>query len=765
MYNTYSMLPMGALAIWGWIENDTAAHAKLLSAAKYFATHPGEYDPDTNPGGIWLLSGTNSLRAQIIAITLAYDFLRTGVITFSDADKKIVGDALLSVSNLTYSDQEFLDGHSQAHMMCKMLAASVLLGEYGTGFDYRVTAATRFEHAAGFWFGDTPGDASHIETVRHMCGQGGSHMGPWYSQIRLWASFWTMLMMHNAFVRNVDTPHALQLDGGDWAPMTDETWIQAVGEYPLTLQIRGDHEYYQMGEDTARSSPCYHTYLRFMNCFLATWGGDWRKQNMWMRNYQHDWEEVTETGGVTDSVLGYDVCLCDPADSSNTATHPKDMVPALDKTFYANPPGTYAYRNTWDYTNAGVVLVNCHERFQIGHQHLCAGGITMSVKDDMVLLATGNYDTPNSKHYRYWYQQSLAHSGVPLIHDGQAVAQGMWILTDGPGSSTPYVNYSSQLGGQLYKRMIKPGPFEDRDPDNMTQLLTDGSGIGWKRSTFAMPESTSDYDFLTCDLRHAYLREYVHLNTTTERVTKCVVRLLVIKGESTWPIVFRVVEIDKRLPSFTVRDQWHSHNNFSITYPHPWKDGDPSTYGDTQRLSSTGYRGTGKIVIDYYNWWEFSPQIFGDSLPLYGNRQMWDLEINRRPYDWSPTTVHGSRHNPDVGRYTVYMIGAIQRTKEYLVNLLMPMGVNDAPVEYQWIDEANWFGVQFSATNHSYRINKTADTVQVSAGGEDPGPDSTPPGKPTILTATPASEAATVTWQPNSETDMASYKVYYREKV
>src|SRR5574341_949874 len=60
------------LGLAGWIDNVTSYHDKLLSVALYLANSPSIWDS-------W-----NNRRDQVMALAYAYDFLRTGVITFSD---------------------------------------------------------------------------------------------------------------------------------------------------------------------------------------------------------------------------------------------------------------------------------------------------------------------------------------------------------------------------------------------------------------------------------------------------------------------------------------------------------------------------------------------------------------------------------------------------------------------------------------------------------------------------------------------------------
>jgi hypothetical protein len=583
------------------------------------------------------------------------------------------------------------------------------------------------DDALGFWYGDTAGDICHMDAWRYFCSDGGHWMGGWYPHLGIWK----LSFMLNAMVSSLDS---ITLNGDSYAPITDESFIGLLGEYVLNTWYRADDDYYTLMDTSRIVTPWVHNQTRHGLTFLIANGGTYRKPLRWLKDTLQAVEVCTAYSQI------HDVIFYDPSDTDNASVHPQSHTPAIAQTYYANPPGHYSYRNTWDYDNACVIKINCPERYFLGHTHLDCGGIQIGVKDDMVLLNTGIYRTSdsaadyNGTHHHFYYQQSLAHSGVPLCDDGSYVHYNY-------NYSNAWSAYPTALGGQVWKMNGAA-----KDTYNVSSMRFDGGGEAWHRSTMTMPENETSYDFVVCDVRRAYVRDYTEIDSSTERVRACKIKYLVIKGEGVWPIVLRLHQMTSRLTTMDKRDHWHAYGQWTLSYP-----GNGAYRGTAQ-----GYRGTGKVLIDLYNYADFlTQQVGGGALDAagYAAQQFYYSGTNYPPSNTCPT-----RYLPDLGRYRLEHRALIGRATENFLQLIMPMGVYDSPPAYTWINEGDWYGIRFSDSAHEYRISKTADVVSVSS-------DTTAPASPTGLAATVGDTQIPLTWNPNTESDMASYKVYYRAKV
>jgi hypothetical protein len=715
------------LGLAGWIENSTTYHNKLLSAAKWLAQNTS-YIP-----------GWTSRRYRLLALCYAYNFLRTSVITFSEADRKIIGDVIVAYSNKTYSTNEFLDGHSAGNVMAVLVCGITLNAESGSGYDYSSAATTRIGYGLDFWFGASQGAETHLDTWRYWSADGSHWMGAWYSHLGLWKASFALKAVDTGFIQNSETPNSLQLNGVDYA-ITDEAWLEKIGEYCLNSWWRGDEEYWAVGDISKITNPLFHQNTRHSLSFLQTYGGDFRKPISWL--YDQYQARIEAAGQNSGAKRAHDILFHDPSDTDNAATHPRDHTPAVSTTRYFDPPGGFWHRSTWDYDNACIINIECMREFFSGHTHLNCGAIQICVKDDMVLLNTGLYSGSmyGGDHHRYWYQQSIGHSGVPLIDDNAATHYNYNL-------GGTWTEYPSGIGGQLWKMF-----GAEKDAYNINDIRFDAGGEAWLRCEVTKFEDSTDFAFLNMDIRKAYLFEYDEIDTDAERVRLCEIRYVIIKGEGVWPIVFRVVRIQSRLANMVKRDHFHSYNNFAFTYPHA----DGGGNGPTLRASATGYQGNSKVLIDLYNRQDYTSYIVGGGLPDVFGYQAHSFEYNNTNYP--PEESASTRERPDLGRYRVEFLANTQRTEEYFVELIHPMGVQDSPLNYTWIDDADWFGVRFSGSAHEYRIHKTLDRATMTG-------DSTAPGHVTGLTATPGDTQVVLGWTPNTDADIASYKAYKRTKV
>jgi hypothetical protein len=742
------------LALYGWIEGTTSYHTKLLSSAKYLAQHPT----------IW--EAFISRRFQILALSYAYDFLDAGVIAFADADKKIIGDALQSLCtanahvNLTTGDyDEYLDGHSAGNLMSQMVAGIVLSGESGTGFNYSTFATTQIDEALNFFYGASASDPKGLDVMRYF--GGAQPAGTWYSMLRTWKFVHALQAIRKGMVQNSETAHSLQLNGTDYNPDVDEDWIASAGEYILHSWLRGDDNFWAVNDSQRVTNPWLHDYTRHPLSWLVALGGTWRKSLRWLL------DTLNAKTAAVNQLAGYqqvfDFFFYDPSDTDNASVHPKDASPAIAKTIFANPPGSLFSRSSWDYKQAAVLSWEIPERYYMGHPHLLVGGMQVAVRQDLVLTHSGFYSTSDplanygALHHRQWYQQSISQSGIPLVDDGVTTHQNY-------NATGSLATYQTGLGGQVWMAYDAGGGVIVRDPQNLSEMLMSGGGEAFHRAISRMPANTSEYTFAYCDSTFAYCGDYQI--RATSRVPLCHLKLLIIHAEGAWPVYLYVCRVQSRQSSFQKRVCWHSYGAWAQSFPHASASGN----GDCYRHTAYGYLATsapsnpsgGKIALDTY-----TPSGSGMVFQQFGGAGTpnaagyYPQQFFFGGTNYPPTYAPNSRWIAEVGRYTLQALSPATRTEETFAFLIQPMGKDDAPLAYSWVDENDYIGITFTDTGHTYKIAREEFAVLAGTGGEESGP----PAAPTGLVASPGILKATVSWSPNTESDISSYRVYYREKV
>jgi len=722
------------LGLYGWIMNSPSYHDKMIEAAVWLADNPSNYH------------GWITRRFELMGMCIAYNYGRSGLTTFTEADRKKIGDSIVAYANSSTSEEEFLDGWSGGNMMAHLWCGITLYGESGAGYNYTSAATTLIDQALGFWFGDTAGDDSHLETYRYFANAGALWSGVTYTSIELWKAFNVLDAMRTGFVQNSETASSLQLNGVDYNPVVDEDWIQKIGEWLLWAWYRGDQDNWRIDDTSSQTAPWVSYYMRPSISWLITYGGTWRKPLHWML-YQLNGAEAAN-GSYSARNIVYDVINYDPADPDNARVPPTTHTPAIPKTRFFLPPGDFWHRNNWDYSSSVAINIQCQEHYYRGHCHLDCGAIQIGVNDDMVLTGSGLYSTSDQYadygglHHRYWYQQSISKSGIPRVDDGSTTHENT-------NRSGQYITLPSGDGGQLFKTWTD-GALK-RDCYNVNDMRFDGGGEAWLRCIPTMPVNTDNHTFLHLDIRRAYALDYQDLDTDAERVRRCHVKYLVIKEESPHPIILKVVHLQARLASMDKYLSYHTYGGWTLTYPHP----DGQGLGPTQRAEGTGYAGTGKVLVDHYNWPDHSTQALGGT-PDSNGYLTWQFRYGGTQY--APDRGAHFREVRDIGRWRLQYRAAIQRTEEYFVFLFFPLPINESPPGYTWINEANWYGVRFGGSGHEYRIHKTLAQVATTS-------DTTPPGQPGPLTATVGNQQIGLSWPPNVETDIASYKSWYREKV
>lgn len=765
------------LALVGWIENTASYHNTLLSAAKYLANTESAWGSFTNR------------RYQLLAQAYAYDFLRTGLITFPDADRKTIGDSILAKATYVGSINEYLDGHSAGNLMSQFLAALAIAGESGSGFNFTTAAAAILNAALDFWMGATAGGPARIEADRYFSGDGGSGKGFHYETIAQWHTLFILHGIHSGFVRNVDTPNSLLLNGETYAPWGDagvsevrEEWVEKIPEWWLNGHDRGDGDYLRLGDTGRVTSPWFHHNERLIFGTLITRGGAWRKRIRWFYDRLHkimtDPQPAGKGESVSTTARAYDLIYWDPGDAANASESPKAAGTPKARLF--SPWGDYFHRNTFDYDQGCVAHLTGHELLYEGHEHLNVGALQIWLKGDGVLVHAGKYGEVDSAqgdsadlgglHNKNYYQQSISHSGVLQIDDGTALPH------KSVNSAGSRVSFPSGLGGQYWKQFDRDGNgsisgTSEHDPRNINELRFDGGGLAWRRTgkdalgtdrLRVVEKVDGQYSFLHADIHRAYLlrHDWYDLansgSTVRDRLktepgtgrTGCEFKWLFIDDVWQWPVILIIARMRARDPNFVKRQVWHTHGtpNF-IDLPNP----------STRRYFAAGSKNVAKIYIDQYR----GPLDFVSSVVGGGSTDSNGWQANQYAYvqggtNYKPSSGARVREVPDLGRHRIDFRPASQREEDVFATALFPMEVGQDAPTYTWIDEANWLGLDFGS-GKTYRVNK--HTVQVSVSG-----DTTPPAPPTGLVAIPGPDGGQVTlsWNANLEPDIRRYQPQLR---
>jgi len=714
------------LAIVSLVEQDTSMEQLCIDAAV-----------DCANNRLGLYTGTNrrfALELMVAAFDLHYSALTAG-----EKSALVTGiNSVCAAINAGLDWDTRMDGHSPGN------AAFMLMGGLALDGDH-ASSTTYINNGLDFWFGATADGKGTTYFWRYFGQDGGTGKGGSYSHLGLWYALQYYKWLHNGFVRNADTPNALQLDSEDYAPWEDETWVQQIGEW-LVHNLKGSDDRWQL-HDTDRTNPWYHKYWRMAVASLVGRGGSWRPVMRWLHDRLH--AKSISTGGYNPGSSSHAIkefYLIDPGDSSEQPQDPDSAGIARSKFFY--PPGIYSCRHpVFDPRQSCQIVSTLQDRYFKGHNHLKVGGIQIDVAADAVLLNSGYYDDWQSNHASNWAQQSISCSGVPLVEGENANGDMEHYSRDTGGARA---TFPISEGGQCW--MTDDGTINgDYGPDNVYDLQYAGSGNMWKKADDTrMVYSDSNYDFVYCDFRRAYLKVYTDYDTSAERVKACELKMVTIKDVHPWPIVLRALRVESRLPTMKKRDHWHFHSA-------------PAWEGDTSQGKFRGYGllGTGYCSVHYYRPSNFTYSTTGGGSQVNGWGS-YDFYVyapgSSLGTNWPPTESAGSRYQPYAGHYRMEVTPATPTTETWFVCLLIPGATGDALPAYTWLTEENYFGVAFG--NTEYRISK--NSVQAVRGAQD----TTPPDVPTGVAAAtgPGSGEVTVSWLPNTD-DAYLYRTYYRTKA
>jgi len=746
------------LGLAGWIENSTTYHNKLLSAAKALA----------NNDGWW--PGWTTLRWTSFAMAAAIDFLQTGVITFTDADKKTIGDSMISRIDYTnaQSPNEYIDGHTGGNYMAILHAMGALHGMSGTGFNYTATALSRINKVIDFWYGASPGGPARIETDRFFGGDGGSGKGSGYNAIAHFHSLEFLNCVSSLF-------SVREIAGEPYDPWVDEAWVGKATEWWLHTYFRGDGDFIPIHDSGKISAPHFVDEARWALGLLVARGGAFRKQARWLYDQLQTWENAAPPNGAGFTTGQYrrafDVPFWDPADSANANQSP--AAAGLTKSRLFSPWGDFFHVSSWDPTQKTIIYIRAPEFFYEGHSCLDVGAIGAVVRGDVVLpMQAGTYDGGWSEslagpHNCLWYQQTIGHSGALLVDDFTINPhKAQFQATQGGGA--PRTDIPSGLGGQ-YRKQFFNGSTTIYDPPDVGSMRNDGGGMAWRRvgsdavgtGRFRIVSQVpGDYVFMHADTRHAYLLRHDFLGGSLERTRRVDIKWLLLEGGSVWqyPILLTIGWVESRLATFLKRQVWHTHGA---------PNSNMLVLQDIRRITADGYRTVynvdaslprGKIVIDHYRASEFQMLTVGSSIPTQNGYFQNQFAYQTGGTNYEPVEAIGAKEQSDLGRYSVHMVHSPQVTEMRFVSLLFPCLRTETPPSYSLTEDASSINLLFGP-NKQYRISKT-QPILVTSG------DVTAPGAPVLAGALsgPGTGEITGLLVPNAD-DTVVYQPWYREKV
>jgi hypothetical protein len=658
-------------------------------------------------------------------------------------------------SYTTVNNDELIDGHSRLDTFSMALANLAYVG-YGT------TSVSLLTDSINFWWGGnsglTLGGAAALDTNRYASSCCGNIKGPAYSFLADWG---TLLFLH--VIKNAMT--GITLDGVAYDPVNDEQWIGQMPLWYLHLGLRGDLDFFKLGDSNRIVNPLFGTQARGVVSFLSAKpsSGQYRRRMHWMYD-QLNSLKPTENGSY---VRAPDFVFVPKEDTSLSALDPAQP-PALEKLRVFDVPGCFVYQSSWDKPNGSITFFNAPRFYYQGHPALDAGMIQITYKNDVVLCNSGFYDTgeanagPGGTHNQYWDKLSISKSGIVLFDDGSVTPH-----EDYGNPSGTLNSYPSGEGGQYFKIFGSA-----RDPKTVAMMQNDGGGEAWKRCDGRTAATglelintfTSGYTFYV-NTRRAYLKEYTDIDTSADRCRGCEYRIFLITDQTPEQIVFMAVRAQSKSPasSITKAQTWHF-----------WGDpGNPGIAGAAKnlwdlkgRVVASGQNGTGKIVIDYYRQQDYDIVQVGDADASFTSVNGAKFRYNPHGVDTStnypPTDNPSTRYLQDVGRFYVKVTPKVKSIEDNFVCLLRPMAVATTPVDVSFSDTVGFWLLTFP-DGKVYQISKTGASF-VSSESEV---DVMPPGA-TVLSGTAGNASAALGWTAlNADPTMVGgkYRAYCRVKV
>jgi hypothetical protein len=752
-----------SLGLASWIDGVDAYFVQLKATGLYFLEHRFDNKPGTTEP--YQESFINR-REQIIAMAYGYQFLRAAepfVPTFfTDDERRRWGTNLLAMCTAGTNPNEYIDGHSAGNVMSQLIAALVLYGESGAGYNFTSDSTTIINNTLDFFYGENPGSTAYLDSDRYLHGDGGSGNGCGYNILENRSTFMVLEALKWACT-------SITLDGNAYDPYTSETWVAKHGEWWVRTFSRGDKDFLRMGDSGRQVNPFLDQLAKFDLNVLIRNGGPWRKAVRWLRDRVFAAANVSPLA-ISNYHYAIDVAMWRPSDLDNASQSLKTAGASKGRLF--TPNGDFIHDSDLEMDDGVKTHFQMKEFDFFGHTHLANGSLQICVGNDMVLIGSGRYDTSpgdtkedfNGLHHRWWYQQSVAQSGVPLIEDPNLddLTQDLaHRAKQGPNGSISALK--SGMGGQLWKRFDLGGTFL-YDPNNINEMRNQGGKLAWRRSgkdaagtdkLRIVEKVDGRYWFLYGDYTYSYVREHTDVETVRQRATLVETKLLIIEDVTTDPIIIKVDRVISRVASFKKRMLWHTYGNPIILTQ------GAGTNQERIVSSAQGYRGTGKIEIHTYNGAQkWTAVRFGGNAP----NNLDSLAAGQFAYngvEYAPTFTPNSREKPDFGRWWVEVSPVGAQLENQFLTALFPLRVGQSAPTYEWIDEPTWIGVRFGLKE--YRIAKT--TVQLVVG-DAPPVQPMPPHVPTGLVAVsgPQSGEVTLNWNPNTDSPF-KYQAKSRVRV
>lgn len=721
--------------------NDNANYAKqALDHAVYVA---GQSTAGTS---------IHDKREAVLGMASAFDLCYQWTTLFY---RTAIADGIIKwIDAMEYSPDDAIDGYTRNHQACAAVGALAIYGESG----YTTSSTARLDKALDFWYGGnnavtTSGNAA-MDLARFYSSDGGSAQGPWYGFLSGWGTFLLMNSLSSAMT-------SMTLDGDAYSPFDNENWVDDFGLWWLHVGLRGDGDHFRFGDTLKQENPVFKQEMRLVGATLAKYG-NWKRQMKWWWDQWQNRANALGQGKSYERTL--DFILIDKA--TNTALAPVDT-PNMPKARVFERAGVVSYVSNWDKPQGTQFLLHFPRYYYRGHLDLEVGAVQVAHKQDMVLLNRGYYHTTPANgnedyggaHNNGWQKQTISKSGVILCDDGSATPHSNYNVTG------VYTAYPSAEGGQYWKT-FNSGSV--KDPENVTNLLTQGGGLAWLRVEgrtsdkgvdLIYEDSSVVYFYANC--RRAYHKEYTEQGGGSERLRRIEFRGMIIKDQGPGGCLLYFARTESRLSSMTKQQVWHFWGNPLLS-----SFATSGQFGAPGYASDQGLPGGGQCVVSYFDAGNFTATQTGNgTATAYGDHQFWyDPHDGSGGKNYPPTAQPNTdRHKIDLGRFRASVKPKTAATQNDFVTLVIPLDPNQAPPAFEWLTVPDFYGVRFP-DGKVYQIAKTSFDF-ISPGS---AVDTTPPVAVTLSGGTAGSGQAQLTWVPvsgDSTMTGGRYKVYRRVKV
>lgn len=655
-------LKLFSLGLVGWLTEEQRYHNHLLACALELA------------GRSW--AGWTNRRYQMLAAAYAFDWLRTGIVSFSASDRRTIAAKILANATWTGKDSEYIDGHSRGNLMAQFVGALAI--SEGSDIEQAKVLA-QLDHALDFWFGASPGAPSAIDVERHY--GSGSGKGTGYYFYASWM-LWNFLL---PVLNGLADKH---LNGIAWSR---ESWMLQQPRYWLHAFDRGDGNYAPVGDTNRLGNPWLHPSRRFAMAALASGlvNSSYRGEMTWLLDRQNAFDP--------DPPPAYERAI-EWALIDRQAIPPKP--PQFRETLTLLPDREYHYTSRPDDpAKSSQVWIRAEEFYKTNHAHLDCGSIQLHVEGKACLIDRNYYATSdesadyNGEAHRYFFQQTIAHSGTILVDSGETEPHRARVKPH--SGSVPLLDGK---GGQRYKQYDHPTKGRIYYPGDARSLVEDGGGNAWRRCERGkglrwISGEEGKWTHLAASIAPAYATE----GATTARVRRADLQWLVIHAGVIWSrplilILHRVETDDKTNKKVLVLN--------------------PGEQGDFEWSAPAGLLGSRNVGSD-------NPARDGWFVDQFA------YVSGGKNYLPTGKMLAAERRAQDTGKLRIEVFPLEQREEDWFPVLLVPKLKGEASPPKAWIVEPDWYGVEFGSM--AFRLHKFETRAQV---GDLPLPVPQPPEKP-----------------------------------